>query len=285
MASLAFLDKWSKYVVRDADLAPFTSLKLGGKAAALVRPPDVATLAAVLQACQKGQVPVRFLGSGTNVLVRDEGFPGVVVQFSSPAFQEVKVSGEVVHAKTGATLAALVSGAARAGLGGLESLVGLPGTVGGALKNDLKIKTGPLSQSVSRIELLDPDGRVAEYGRNDIPIEPLLQPAQGPVILSAEFVLTPDRPEAIVKSQQPPSLERTARLFRDPPGGTANQLIVQAGVQTSRVNEVTLNERDANYAVVAGRAQARDVIALMDLVASQVEERLGQTLQPSLVIW
>jgi UDP-N-acetylmuramate dehydrogenase len=295
MAAPAFLDTWSEYVTPDTALAPFTTLKLGGPAAALVRPPDAPTLAAILQACRQQKALVRFLGNGSNILVREEGFPGIVIRFSDPSFQTITVSGDIISARTGASLGALVSTAARHNLGGLEGLVGLPGTVGGALKNDLKVKTGPLSQFVSRVELLNAKGDVTRHNRDDVPFDQLLNAPDAPVILGAEFQLHADQPEGIVKrlrknwiymkSQQPLSFERSARLFRDPPGRTANQLITQASAQLNKVGGAALSDRDANYVVVQDPVTARDVLRLMELVQAQVEERLGEALQPSLVVW
>jgi UDP-N-acetylmuramate dehydrogenase len=268
---------------------------MGGSAAALVKPPDVVTLAAILKAAQKHKVQVRFLGSGTNIIVRNEGFPGLIVQFADPAFQSITVKGNTVTAKTGTNLSALVATAARHHLGGLESLVGLPGTVGGALKNDLKVRTGPLSQFVSKVELLDASGKVAWHGRDDVPIDQLLSTSDGVIILGAEFDLHPDQDEAIikrirknwihVKTHQPMSFERSARLFRDPPGGAASQLIVKASAQLNKVGGAALSERDANYVVVHDPVKSEDVLKLMEIVQTQVEERLGDVLQPSLVVW
>lgn len=295
MSALAYLDTWKACVTKNAPLAPFTSLKMGGSAAALVRPPDIATLAAVLLAAAKHRTEVRYLGSGTNILVQDAGFEGIVIQLTAPAFQNITVKDHLLIARTGTTLSNLVATAARHHLGGLESLVGLPGTVGGALKNDLKVKTGPLSQFVSRVELLHADGKNAWHGRDDVPIDQLLSTPDGVVILGAEFVLQVDQPEAIVKrlrknwihtkTHQPLSTERTAKLFRDPPGGTANQLIVKASAQLTTIGGASLSERDANYVVVTPKAQAGDVLQLMDKVQTHVEERLGESLQPSLVVW
>lgn len=295
MATLAFLEPWASAVKKKAPLAEYTSLKIGGPAAALVKPKDADDLVAILKAAQKQKTLVRFLGSGTNILVRDEGFPGIVIQFSAPAFQTIAVKGNLLIAHSGASLNSLVSTASRAGLGGLESLVGLPGTVGGALKNDLKVRTGPLSQFVNRVELLDAQGNLAWHGRDDLPIEQLLAAQDGAIILGAEFELQPDQEEMIVKrlrknwihakTHQPLSSERSSRLFRDPPGGSASQLIVKASAQLNKVGGASLSERDANYVVVEGKAKADDVIKLMDKVQAQVEERLGDVLQPSLVIW
>jgi len=295
MASLAFLDTWSNCVTKKAPLAPFTSLKMGGLAAALVKPSDAATLAAILKAAKKHKAQVRFLGSGTNILVRDEGFQGMVVQFSEPAFQTLIVKEHKLVAGTGATLSSLVATAARHQLGGLESLVGLPGTVGGALKNDLKVKTGPLSQFVSKVELLDAQGKIAWHGRDDLPIDQLLSTPDGAIILGAEFDLHPDQDEAIIKrlrknwihtkAHQPLILERSARLFRDPPGGTASQLIVKASAQLNKVGGASLSERDANYVVVTDPVKTADVLKLMETVQHQVEDRLGDVLQASLIVW
>ncbi|HQR42561.1 MAG TPA: FAD-binding protein [Gemmatales bacterium] len=295
MPSLAFLDNWSNCVVKKAPLSPLTSLGIGGTAAALVRPADVATLIGVLQAASKSKVDVRFLGSGSNILVKDTGFDGIVIHFATPAFQAITVKDNKIEARTGATLSQLLSTAARHGLGGLESLVSVPGTVGGALKNDLKVKTGPLSQFVSRVELLDASGKVAWHGRDDVPIDQLLSTPDGAIILGAEFILQPDQPEAMVKRlrknwihariHQPLSQHHTAKLFRDPPGGTANQLIVKASAQLNKVGHASLCERDANYVVVTDKARTNDVLELMEKVQTQVEERMGEVLQPSLVVW
>lgn len=295
MSSLTFLEKWPGCVVKQAPLAPLTSLRMGGPAGALVAPDSVETLFAMLKEAVRHQVGVRFLGSGTNILVQDVGYPGLVIQFTSTKFQTIDVSDNKVIANTGVTLGNLLSTAARKQLGGLESLVGFPGTVGGALKNDLKVKTGPLSQYVSRVQLLDSQGKVAWHARDEIPIDQLLSTPDGAIILGAEFTLHHDQTESIIKrirkhwihttTHQPLRHERFARLFRDPPGGTANQLIVKASVQLSKVGTASLSERDANYVVVTGDAKAEDVLQLMELVQSHVEERLGETLQPSLVVW
>lgn len=295
MPSLAFLDTWPKCVTKKAPLGPLTSLGIGGHAAALVKPDSVATLTAVLQGAAKHGVTVRFLGSGSNILVKDTGFDGIVIQFSAPAFQSITVKENKLEARTGVTLSNLVGTAARHGLGGLESLVSLPGTVGGALKNDLKVKTGPLSQFVSRVELLDAAGKVAWHGRDDVPIDQLLSTPDGAIILGAEFILQLDQPDAMVKrlrknwiyarTHQPLVKQHTAKLFRDPPGGTANQFIVKASAQLNKVGYAALSERDANYVVVSDKAKANEVLELMEKVQAQVEERLGEVLQPSLVVW
>lgn len=295
MASLTFLDAWPGVVQKKAPLASLTSLQLGGPAAALVKPADVPSLVGILKAAAKHKTPVRYLGSGSNILIPETGFAGIVIQFSAPAFQTITVQKNKIIARTGATLSALVTTAARHDLGGLEGMVGLPGTVGGALKNDLKVRTGPLSQFVSKVELLDAQGKATWHDRDVVPIDQLLATPDGAIILGAEFELHPDLPDAIikrlrknwilVKNRQPLSSERYASLFRDPPGGTASQLIVKASAQFNRVGDASLSERDANCVIVKENATQQDVLGLMETIQNQVESRLGEVLEPSLVIW
>src|SRR5439155_21936602 len=124
--------------------APYTRLKLGGPAELFVQPQTADELAAVLRHCADARLPVRVLGGGVNLLVRDEPLPGVVLRLSAPAFSDVRVDGTRVHAGCGAALPALISATARAGLAGFETLVGIPATVGGALRHNAGGREGEI---------------------------------------------------------------------------------------------------------------------------------------------
>ena len=129
MSSLA---DFSDITDRDRSLAEWTWLKVGGPAEYLVEPRSIDELAAVVRCCHETEVPCRVLGSGSNLLVRDEGIGGVVLRLSEEAFGEITIEGSTVTAGAGALLSHLISQSVRSGLGGLEILVGIPGTVGGA---------------------------------------------------------------------------------------------------------------------------------------------------------
>jgi UDP-N-acetylmuramate dehydrogenase len=149
-------------------LAPFTLLKIGGPAEVFAQPRTPAELAALSQRCLPRQIPLRVLGSGGNVLVRDEGVRGVVVRLAAPAFTAVSAQGKRVRAGAGATLAALISQAARSGLAGLETLVGIPGTVGGALRHNSSDRSVEIGQFVDTIDVLDAAGQPQTRTRDDI---------------------------------------------------------------------------------------------------------------------
>src|SRR5262245_35461241 len=143
---------------REEPLAPYTYLRLGGPAELLVQPRTRAELAAVVRRCSETGTPLRVLGNGCNTLVRDEGVRGVVLRLTEPAFQTVTVEGGLVTAATGASVSALISAAARHGLAGVETLVGIPGTVGGALRVNAGDRAGDIGQFVRRVEVMDSRG-------------------------------------------------------------------------------------------------------------------------------
>src|SRR5438105_13474631 len=134
--AMSALDEFAEIVKRDEPLAPFTHLKLGGPAEVLAQPRSRDELAALVKHCFAERVPLRVLGSGCNLLVRDEGVKGVVLRLSEPAFTQITVEGKRARAGTGAAVSALISQTAGHGLAGLETLVGIPGTVGGAVRTN-----------------------------------------------------------------------------------------------------------------------------------------------------
>src|SRR5207248_11106959 len=134
----------------------------------LVQPRSRAELSAVVRGCFENRLPLRVLGGGCNVLVRDEGVKGVVLRLSEPAFTQVSVEGNTVRAGTGAAVSALISQAARHGLAGLETLVGIPGTVGGALRCNAGDRAGDISQFVRQVEVFDSRGEAQVRERDEL---------------------------------------------------------------------------------------------------------------------
>src|SRR5262245_52095740 len=276
-------------------LAPYTYLRLGGPAEFLIQPRSRDELAAVVRRCFQNAVPLRILGGGCMVLVRDEGVRGVVLRLNEPAFTQVTVSGRSARAGTGATVSALISQSARHALAGLETLVGIPGTVGGALRRNAGDRTADIGQLVRSVEVLDSKGQVQLRERDEIQFAPHFSNLDDPVLLSAEFLLEPDNPDAIVKrmrrawiqrkASQPLTFQSAARLFRDPRGLAAAALITQAGLARTRVGGAEVSERDPNYVVVHSGATGRDVLRLIDLIRARVQERFHVDLELELDVW
>lgn len=289
------LENFADIVKTNEPLAPYTHLKIGGPAEMLVQPRTRAELAAVVKHCFQRQLSLRVLGGGCNVLVRDEGVKGVVLRLSEPAFAQVVVEGRRVRAGAGAHLAAVISQAARNSLAGLETLVGIPGTVGGALRSNAGDRSGDIGRFVHAVEVMDSQGQVEVRQRDELRFAAGWSNLDDPVLLSAEFDLEPDQPGAIVKhmrkawiqrkARQPLSFQAAARMFKNPGGKSAADLIDQTGLAKTKVGGAEISERDANCLVAQPGAGARDLLRLLDLVQSRVRDRFHVELEREITIW
>jgi UDP-N-acetylmuramate dehydrogenase len=289
------LEDFQNFVRPNEVLAPYTFLKIGGPAEALAQPRNREELAALVKRCFQKSIPLRVLGGGSNILVRDEGVRGVVLRLSEPAFTEVSVEGRKVRAGTGARLSALISQSARHSLAGLESLIGIPGTVGGAVRKNAGDRSGEIGQYVRHVEILDDSGQLEVRERDELRFDYRWSNLDDPVLLAAEFELETESIEAIVKrmrkawierrAAQPLSYQAALRVFKDQRGTQAATLIEQAGLAKTRVGGAELSERDPNSVVAHPGASARDVLRLMDLVKSRVRERFNIDLELQITIW
>ncbi len=292
---MALLEEFADIIKRNEPLAPYTHLKLGGPAEVLAEPRSRAELAVLVRHCLGQHIPLHVLGGGSNILIPDEGVKGVVLRLSDPGFSQVTVEGRRVRAGAGAPLSALISQAARHALAGLELLVGIQGTVGGALRCNAGDRSGEIGQFVARVDVLDDHGEVQVRERDELRFAYRWSNLDDPVLLAAEFDLEPDSPDAIVKrmrktwiqrkATQPLSFQAHGRMFKNPRGYNAATLIEQAGLGKTRVGGAEISDRNANSMVVQPGATARDVLRLVDLVRSRVRERFDVELEPEITIW
>lgn len=276
-------------------LAPYTHLKIGGPAEYFVQPRTIGELATVLRHCKSSQTPVRVLGAGVNLLIRDEPMPGAVLRLNAAPFTAIEVSGRRVRAACGASLPALISATARHNLAGFETLVGIPATVGGALRCNAGDRSGEIGQFVRRVEVMDDAGNTDVRERDELRFEEHHSNLDDRVLLAAEFELETDDAADIVKrmrkawilrkAEQPYSFQAAARLFDNPKGVSAAAVIEQANLGRQRVGGAELSERNANYVVAHPGTTARDVLRLIDLVRSKVLQATGVELQQEIVVW
>src|SRR5260370_19000573 len=249
-----FAEEFADFTRRNESLAPFTFLKVGGAAEFLVQPRSRVELGAVVRRCFRERIPMRVLGTGCNLLVSDEGVRGVVLRLVEPEFTSVRVEGKRVRAGTGAAVSALISESARSGLAGLETLVGIPGTVGGALRTNAGDRAGDIGQFVRAVEVLDVNGDVQVRERDELRFADRASNLDDPVLLTAEFALDPDTPDAIVKRMRkawilrkasvPLSFQAAGRIFKNPRGLSAAALIDQAGLPRTPAGGAQGGERD-----------------------------------------
>jgi UDP-N-acetylmuramate dehydrogenase len=280
---------------RNQPLAPFTHLKIGGPAEYLIQPRTVDELNAVLAACKRDGVRVRMLGGGYNLLVPDDPIGGAVIRLVAPAFTFLKRDGKRVSAGGGGQLFDLIAFAVRNGLGGLETLVGLRGTVGGSVRCNVGDKTGEIGQNVRAVTVLTDAGQVQTRTRDELTFGDHRSDIDETVILSVEFELDAEQPGTVLKrmrkawvqrkATEPLSFQAGVRLFRNPPGQTAATLIDRSQMTKSKVGAAELSERNSNYAVAHPGTTARDIVQLADLVRAKVKERTGVLLERELNVW
>src|SRR5262245_18069955 len=291
MAALSKLD----CVEEKVPLADRTWLKLGGPAQYFAEPGSVEELTTIIKKCRDEGLAVRLLGGGSNVLVRDEGVAGMVISIDHPSFSEIKLDKHRVNVGGGADLANVITVAVGAGLAGLEPLVGIPGTVGGALHGNSGTHGGDIGQWASQAAVMTRAGEILHRERNDLVFAYRQSSLDELVILDAQFELEEDDPIELTKRMQkqlivktanlPMAHENTGCIFKNPRGMTGGTLIDQCGLKGERVGEVEVSQRHANFFVAGKGATAKDVLQLIDVVRNRVAERMGVELETGIEIW
>ena len=292
---MAFINGFEKIVRANEPLASHTWFKLGGPAQYLAEPNHVEELAALVRRARDESLPIRLLGSGSNVLVREQGIPGLVVRLCNPAFSHISVRSNVVTAGGGAKLGHVISNAVREGLAGLETLVGIPGTIGGALHGNAGSRGGDIGQWTCQATLMTDTGEIFERNREELVFAYRESSLDELVILGAQFQLEPDNPEELTKrmqkqwivkkAAQPLDHQSAGCVFKNPRGMSAGMLVDQAGLKGTRVGGAEVSERHANFIVAHEGATSDDILQLINQVRERVLERLGIELELEIQVW
>jgi UDP-N-acetylmuramate dehydrogenase len=288
-------ERFSRITRPDEPLAPYTWLKIGGPAQYLVEPASRDELLDVVRFCHEQELPLRVLGGGSNVLVRDEGVSGAVIRLTGDAFAEIAVAGTTVRSGAGALLSHLISRSVQAGLAGLEVLTGIPGTVGGALRGNAGGRAGDIGQFVSGVTVLTATGETFTRTEDELSFAYRESSIIELAVLEATFELSADDPEEITrrmrklwimkKASQPLSSQSAGCIFKNPRGLSAGTLIEQAGLKGTRIGAAEISDRHANFIVTHEAATSGDVLRLIDLARSKVAEQFGVELELEIQVW
>ncbi|MCU0711086.1 MAG: FAD-binding protein [Pirellula sp.] len=289
------LSQFSSILRENESLAPFTWLQIGGPTRFLVEPNTVDEASEVLSVCHQQSIPVRLLGGGSNVLVREAGFAGATMLLSGPGFSHISQSGTLLTCGAGAKLSHVVGHAVGLGLGGLEHLIAIPGTVGGAVRGNSGSDEGDISQSIHSAKILSKDGQIRTVTRNEMAFTHRASGLDGVALIEVTFSLMESDPEVLTKRQQtfwilkrraqPSFPERAALAFVDPVGHKAAELIHQAGMLGTVEGAVRMSTSYPNYLIASSGATSGQVLTLLDRVKQGVHDRSGVQLQQYLQIW
>lgn len=292
---MSLLERFGEITQTDLPLASLTWFRVGGLAQYVVTPRSFDELQEVVRFCHEQQIPVRVLGGGSNVLIRDEGVSGVILRLTHDAFSQISIDGTTVRAGSGVVLSHLISETVKAGLAGLEMLVGIPGTVGGALRGNAGGRSGDIGQWVSAVTVLTSAGEKFTRREDELSFAYRQSSVNELVILEGEFQLHPDSPDEIShrmrklwimkKASQPLASQSAGCVFKNPRGLSAGALIEQAGLKGTRSGGAEVSDRHANFIVTHPGATAADVLRLIDLIKSRVSEQFGVDLEPEIQVW
>ncbi len=289
-------DDFRGIVTPDHPLAPLVWFRLGGPAAYFASPRGLDELVPLLKRCREQGFAFKILAGGSNVLVRDEGVDALVIHLESPFFSDITVHDNVVEAGCAVPLTALISHSARSGLAGLEILTGIPGTVGGALRGNAGGRQGAVGQFVRRATVLDNSDLIQVRERDDLSFADRDSNLDEPLILSAEFELSPEDPESVVrrmrriwiikKENQPYGHQSSGCIFKNPaPDVSAGALIDEAGLKGTVLGGAEVSDRHANFIIAHPGATAADVLQLIDRIRQRVWQQYGYELELQIQVW
>jgi len=269
-----------------------TSLRIGGAADIFVVPQDVDDIRHALMFAEREQLPVGVIGGGNNLLVKDRGVRGVVLKLEG-CLGRAEFHGEEAIAGAGVSLSALIREAAALNLGGVECLVGIPATIGGALAMNAGTPDGWIGDFVSAIYFLHPDGSLGEFkpGAGVFSYRTFHAPP-GAVLIGCRLQFH-RRPYAEIqkdirarlkhkKTTQPLALASAGCVWKNPLNDVATRLLEKCGLKGKRFNGAEISSKHANFVVNRGGATAADVLTLLDLARERVRAQFGVTLEPEM---
>ncbi|MGQ0616657.1 MAG: UDP-N-acetylmuramate dehydrogenase [Acidimicrobiia bacterium] len=277
-------------VAADVPIGPRTTYRVGGSAAVVVTAISSGDLAAVRDAVVSSGVPVLMVGKGSNLLVADAGFPGLVLVLGDP-FEGARLRGTRALVGGAAALPVLARRTAAAGLTGFEWAVGVPGSAGGAVRMNAGGHGSDMAAVVARVRVLDTAGgedgwmpaTALDFGYRHSSITPTQ------VVIEAELALSDGdraRSEALVadivrwRRANQPGGQNAGSVFTNPPGDSAGRLIHEAGLKGFRLGTAVVSEKHANFIIAEPGGRAEDVLSLMTEIGRRVLDAHGVQLEP-----
>jgi UDP-N-acetylmuramate dehydrogenase len=300
--SFPWLHKIKGTVLQNEILAPYTSIQIGGPADVLIFPEDTRDLQTILK--HKGSQPLFILGEGTNLLVGDRGIRGVVVSLKN-CFKEIKrplffrkKNGNrraVIKAGAGVKMSYLAKNSARYSLTGIEHLVGIPGSLGGAIVMNAGAEGTEIGQVLRSVTLVTLEGEIQTLKREQLSFEyrKTIFPDCNGVIIEAELELEEgnrteiqdmmDRYLSRRKQTQPLTIPNSGSVFKNPDGDTAGRLIESLGLKGLSVGNAGVSIKHANFILNKGGATAKDVSCLIKSIQNEVKRKMGVELKTEII--
>lgn len=280
----------TEHVWADEPMKDHTTFRVGGPARYLVEPKDANELVKVIKACCEAELPYTVVGNGSNLLVSDEGYDGVIIHLFKNMSQ-IWIQGNFMILEAGVLLSRAANVACREGLAGLEFASGIPGTVGGAMVMNAGAYGGEMKDVVSSVKVLALDGRIREYTNEEMGFGYRQSRITGEcsIVLEVELKLHPGKTEEIrarmdeLREQrvkkQPLEYASAGSTFKRPEGYFAGKLIQDAGMRGFRIGDAQVSEKHCGFVINRGNATASEIGEVIEEVRKRVYEHSGVLLQ------
>ena len=291
-----FYDKLNNVIAKDSILidepmSRHTTFRVGGPADFFVTPKAKEEVRDVICICKEAGMPYYIIGNGSNLLVSDAGYRGVIVQIYKE-MNEVKVEGDLVKAQAGALLSGIAAKALGAELSGFEFASGIPGTIGGACVMNAGAYGGEMKDVLESVTVLTGEGKIIELGRNELELgyRTSVIAKKGYIVLGAALKLERGDGEKIKTymdelkekrvTKQPLEYPSAGSTFKRPEGYFAGKLIEDAGLRGFQVGGAQVSEKHCGFVINRDHATAADIMELMRQVQIRVKENSGVDLEP-----
>ena len=294
---------WPESIKWNVDMGRYSTLRAGGVADALIEVRDAEELRSLLQKLAELQISYLIVGRGSNILVSEQGYSGVVIRLQGAlntiTCQDLpdEEPGVAVRVGAGCSMAALVAWCTGKGLTGLEFMVGIPGSVGGAVRMNAGAWDHAIGERLLEIECVSSDGRFVTVPVSELQLAYRicsLNKQEISCITSATFCMAADNEEPVRarcsrylgrrKGRQPSGVASAGSFFKNPQGDYAGRLIEAAGLKGVCCGQAMVSPDHANFIVNTGRATAGDIVELMQLVQDKVLQQFGVRLEPEVQI-
>ena len=278
-------------VLEAEPMSKHTTFRIGGPADLFVAPENTDEIKKLIAICKEEEVPYFILGNGSNLLVSDKGYRGVIMQLYR-SFGQITLKENEIHAQAGALLSGIAAMAREASLTGFEFAGGIPGTLGGAVVMNAGAYGGEMKDVLKEVTVLTPEGEIVTLQADELQMgyRTSVVKEAGYIVLEAVISLKEGNPEeiknrmqelaAMRSSKQPLSYPSAGSTFKRPEGYFAGKLIMDSGLRGYQVGGAQVSEKHCGFVINAGNATAKDVTILMADVQRIVMEKFGVKLEP-----
>ncbi len=276
-------------------LAPYTTFKIGGNAKYFFTAKTREDVVQAIKVAQECRLPFFILGSASNLLFPDDGFDGLIIKIE---IGDYKLEADIINAEAGVMFSEIVNVAAKNSLSGLEWAIGIPGTVGGAIRGNAGAFNFSIGDRVEEVEVLEvAELSIKNYQLKDCKFSyrnSVFKASEDLIILSVKFRLKKGNKQEINSQMEKYRLHRIGRhplkfpsagsIFKNPPGMPAGVLIEKAGLKGKILGGAQISEKHCNFIINLGEAKARDVLALIELAKEKVKDKFNISLEEEVMI-